>query len=76
MKLEDLSISLDDIRKEVLTMKLCNHENVLTCHACFNVGSTLWLVTPLMAKGSFLHILQHLRGHKMIKDGQGLSVGN
>ena len=75
MKLEDVSISLEDIRKEVLTMKLCDHENVLTCHCCFNVGSTLWIVTPMMIKGSFLRILQYMREEQMVKEGDGLSVG-
>lgn len=75
MKLEDVSISLEDIRKEVLTMKLCNHENVLACYACFNVGSTLWIVTPMMIKGSFLRILQYMKETQMVKEGDGLSVG-
>ena len=74
MKLEDVSISLEDIRKEVLTMKLCDHENVLACHCCFNVGSTLWIVTPMMIKGSFLRILQYMKEVQMVKEEDGLSV--
>ena len=71
LKLEDPSINLEDTRKEVLTMKLCDHENVLTCYCCFNVGCSLWIVTPLMIKGSFLRILQYLSSQKRIQDGQG-----
>lgn len=52
-------------------MKLCDHENVLTCYCCFNVGCSLWIVTPLMIKGSFLRILQYLSSQKRIQDGQG-----
>lgn len=74
LKLEDPSINLEDIRKEVLTMKLCDNENVLTCYCCFNVGSTLWIVTPLMIKGSFLRILQYLAAQHQIRDGQGFQV--
>lgn len=74
IRLEDISINLEDIRKEVLTLKLCNHENVLTCYCCFNVGCTLWIVTPLMNKGSFLRILQYLKRHHRIQDGQGFDV--
>lgn len=74
LKLEDPSINLEDIRKEVLTMKLCNHENVLTCYCCFNVECSLWIVTPLMIKGSFLRILQYLSSHHRIQDGQGFQV--
>lgn len=71
LKLEDPSINLEDIRKEVLTMKLCDNDNVLTCYCCFNVGCSLWIVTPLMIKGSFLRILQYLSSHRRIQEGQG-----
>lgn len=71
LKLEDSSSSLEDIRKEVLTMKLCDHPNVLSCHCCFNVNDELWIVLPYMAKGSFLRILQHLRKDKKLQDGCG-----
>ena len=71
LKLEDPSINLEDTRKEVLTMKLCDHDNVLTCYCCFNVGCSLLIVTPLMIKGSFLRILQYLSSQKRIQDGQG-----
>ena len=74
IRLEDISINLEDIRKEVLTLKLCNHDNVLTCYCCFNVGSTLWIVTPLMNKGSFLRILQWLKRNHQLQDGQGFEV--
>ena len=74
LKLEDASINLEDIRKEVLTMKLCNNDHVLACYSCFNVGCTLWIITPLMTKGSFLRILQYLREHNRVHEGQGFDV--
>ena len=74
IKLEDISVNLEDIRKEVLTLKLCNNENILSCYCCFVVGCTLWIVTPLMIEGSFLRILQYRRRNHNIKDGEGFSV--
>ena len=74
IKLEDISVNLEDIRKEVLTLKLCNNENILSCYCCFVVGCTLWIVTPLMVKGSFLRILQFRRRNHIIKEGEGFSV--
>ncbi|KAK8820984.1 protein kinase [Blastocystis sp. ATCC 50177/Nand II] len=72
LKLENPSINLDDIRKEVLTMRLCSSDNVLSCHCCFNVNASLWIVTPFMSKGSLLRVLQYLRKTGRIKEGQGL----
>ena len=74
IRLEDVSINIEDIRKEVLTLKLCHHDNVLTCHCCFIVGCTLWIVTPLMNKGSFLRILQLLKRARRLPEGQGFEV--
>ena len=74
MKLENPSISLEGIRKEVLAMKLCSSENLLVCYCCFNVNSSLWIVTPFMAKGSFLRILQCMRKLGITKEGEGFDV--
>ncbi len=74
LKLENPSINLDDIRKEVLTMRLCSSSNVLSCHCCFNVNASLWIVTPFMSKGSLLRVLQYLRKTGKIKEGQGFDV--
>lgn len=76
MKLENPSISLEGIRKEVVTMKLCSCDNLLVCHCCFNVNSSLWIVTPFMAKGSFLRILQCMRKSGITKEGEGFDVNS
>jgi serine/threonine-protein kinase OSR1/STK39 len=70
--LEAGGTSLDDIRAEVATMRLCNHPNVLPCYATFAVKSTLWVVTPLMGKGSCLHIMRELKRTHQTEEGEGL----
>ncbi len=70
--LEAGGTSLEDIRAEVATMKLCNHPNVLPCYAAFAVKATLWVVTPLMGKGSCLHIMRELKKLGLAADGEGL----
>ena len=42
-------------------MRLLSHPNVLTCHTAFVNDRNLWLVTPLMTKGSSLQALQTAR---------------
>lgn len=54
-------------------MKLSRHEDVLALHCCFVVKSDLWLVMPLMSKGSCYHVLRCLRKVGRLRDGQGLS---
>jgi serine/threonine-protein kinase OSR1/STK39 len=61
MSLEKVGDGIADIRNEVATMKTCSHANILTCHACFVVNSKLWMVMPLMDRGSCLHILRLLK---------------
>jgi len=55
--LEGLSSDLDDIRKEVATLRLCSYPNVLRYYVSFVEGRHLWLVTQLMCKGSCLHVM-------------------
>ena len=74
MTLENPSINIEAIRKEVLAMKLCACDNLLVCYCCFNVNSSLWIVTPFMAKGSFLRVLQCMRKSGLTKEGEGFSV--
>jgi serine/threonine protein kinase len=73
MALENISTSLEEIQAEVRTMKLSRHENVLDLHCCFVVKSDLWLVMPLMDKGSCYYVLRMLRRLGRLHDGQGLS---
>jgi serine/threonine protein kinase len=55
------STNLAEIRLEVQAMRLLSHPNVLMCHTAFINERNLWLVTPLMEKGSSLHSLQSVR---------------
>lgn len=38
-------------QREVKTMRLCRHPNVLSMHTSFVVETELWIVMPFMAKG-------------------------
>ena len=55
------SANLAEIRLEVQAMRLLSHPNVLACYTAFVNERNLWLITPLMAKGSSLHSLQSIR---------------
>lgn len=55
------SSNLAEIRLEVQAMRLLAHPNVLTCYTAFVNDRNLWLVTPLMQKGSSLYSLQMAR---------------
>lgn len=55
------SSNLAEIRLEVQAMRLLSHPNVLPCYTAFVNERNLWLITPLMAKGSSLHSLQSVR---------------
>ena len=39
-------------------MRLSSHPNVLNCYTSFVMGTTLWLVTQFMSKGSSLACIQ------------------
>lgn len=73
MALENITTSLEEIMAEVRTMKLAKHENVLGLFCCFVVKSDLWLIMPLMDKGSCYYVLRTLRKKGKIPDGHGLS---
>ena len=61
LNLDHVDSNLSEIRSEVQLMRLSSHQNVLTCHAAFVNDINLWLITPLMRKGSSLHCLQTAR---------------
>ena len=61
IKLDSITAALDDVRTEVTTMRLCRHPNVLSLFCCFTAGDELWLVTPLMDKGSCYNVLKTLK---------------
>ncbi|KAH6792133.1 Protein kinase superfamily protein [Perilla frutescens var. hirtella] len=58
LDLEKCNNDLDGIRREVQTMILTDHPNVLQAHCSFTVGHNLWVVMPYMGGGSCLHIMK------------------
>ncbi|KAK3011271.1 hypothetical protein RJ639_012016, partial [Escallonia herrerae] len=48
----------DGIRREVQTMTLIDHPNLLRAHCSFTTGHSLWVVMPYMSGGSCLHIMK------------------
>ncbi|XP_057983935.1 serine/threonine-protein kinase BLUS1 isoform X2 [Malania oleifera] len=58
LDLEKCNNDLDGIRREVQTMSLIDHPNVLQAHCSFTTGHSLWVVMPYMAGGSCLHIMK------------------
>ncbi|KAJ6810246.1 serine/threonine-protein kinase fray2 isoform X1 [Iris pallida] len=56
--LEKCNNDLDGIRREVQTMSLINHPNLLRAHCSFVADHCLWVVMPYMAGGSCLHIMK------------------
>jgi serine/threonine-protein kinase OSR1/STK39 len=61
LNLDHVDTNLSEIRLEVQAMKLSSHPNLLTCYTAFVNDTQLWLVTPLMNRGSSLHCLQSAR---------------
>lgn len=66
MDLEQVTAEIAEISKEVQMMRMCSHVNILRCHASFVNKSSLYLVMPLMEKGSCLHVM-----HEAKKRGLG-----
>ncbi|KAG2710395.1 hypothetical protein I3843_04G024800 [Carya illinoinensis] len=58
LDLEKCNNDLDGIRREVHTMSLIDHPNVLRAHCSFTSGHSLWVVMPYMSGGSCLHIMK------------------
>lgn len=58
LDLEKCNNGLDVIRREVQTMSLLDHPNLLKAHCSFTAGTSLWIVTPYMACGSCVHIMK------------------
>lgn len=58
LDLERCNNDLDTIRREVHTMSLTDHPNLLRSYCSFTVGHNLWVVMPYMAGGSCLHIMK------------------
>jgi serine/threonine-protein kinase OSR1/STK39 len=73
MALENITTSMEEIQMEVHAMKMNKHPNVLDLYCCFVVGSELWLVMPLMDKGSCYYAMRCLRKGNIISEGQGFA---
>ncbi|KAL9255337.1 Serine/threonine-protein kinase fray2-like protein [Drosera capensis] len=58
LDLERCNNDLDGIRREVQTMSLIHHPNVLRAYCSFTAGHNLWVVMPYMSAGSCLHIMK------------------
>jgi serine/threonine-protein kinase OSR1/STK39 len=58
LDIEKCSNDLDGIRREVQTMSLLDHPNLLRAYCSFTNGHQLWVVMPYMAAGSALHIMK------------------
>ncbi|KAL5723691.1 non-specific serine/threonine protein kinase [Ranunculus cassubicifolius] len=58
LDLERCNNDFDGIRREVQTMILTNHPNLLRAHCSFTADQSLWVVMPYMAGGSCLHIMK------------------
>ncbi|KAG8366871.1 hypothetical protein BUALT_Bualt16G0013000 [Buddleja alternifolia] len=58
LDLEKCNNDLDGIRREVQTMILIDHPNLVRAHCSFTTGHNLWVVMPYMAGGSCLHIMK------------------
>ncbi|KAG9449949.1 hypothetical protein H6P81_009914 [Aristolochia fimbriata] len=58
LDLERCNNDLDGIRREVQTMTLIDHPNLLRAHCSFTAEQSLWVVMPYMAGGSCLHIIK------------------
>ncbi|KAL6187068.1 hypothetical protein ACLB2K_043183 [Fragaria x ananassa] len=56
--LEKCNNDMDMIRREVQTMILLDHPNLLKAHCSFMATRSLWIVMPYMAAGSCLHIMK------------------
>ncbi|XP_042498076.1 serine/threonine-protein kinase 4 homolog A isoform X2 [Macadamia integrifolia] len=58
LDLEKCNNDLDGVRREVQTMILIDHPNLLKAHCSFPNGPNLWVVMPYMSGGSCLHIMK------------------
>ncbi|XP_010251251.1 PREDICTED: serine/threonine-protein kinase BLUS1 isoform X4 [Nelumbo nucifera] len=58
LDLEKCNSDLDSIRREVQTMSLIDHPNVLRAYCSFTADRSLWVVMPYMSGGSCLHIMK------------------
>jgi len=59
IELEEFADSnLEEIRRELQTMRMCRHENVIVYHVAFPARKQMWLVMPLLAGGSCANVMR------------------
>ena len=63
LDLENVDANFTDIRLEVQTMRMSQHNNILQCYTSFIRETNLYLVMPLMNRGSSLRCLEMTRKH-------------
>ena len=70
MDLEQVTADIAEVSKEVQMMRMCCHANILRCHASFMSNSSLYLVMPLMEKGSCVHVMHSAKQRGL---GEGMT---
>ncbi|KAM1285267.1 hypothetical protein ACFX2I_028075 [Malus domestica] len=58
LDLDRCNSNFEDIRREAQTMRLIDHPNVVRAFCLFVVERNLWVIMPLMAEGSCLHLMK------------------
>ncbi|CAN0887245.1 Serine/threonine-protein kinase BLUS1 [Linum grandiflorum] len=57
INLDQSRADFDTIRREIKTMTLLSHPNILESHCSFTVDRSLWVVMPFMSAGSLQSII-------------------
>ncbi|KAK7306850.1 hypothetical protein VNO77_44810 [Canavalia gladiata] len=71
LDLDRCNINLDDLRREVQTMSLIDHPNVVRAYCSFAVERSLWVVMPFMDGGSCLHLMKYAYPDGLEEDAIG-----
>jgi len=76
INLDNIDTNLAEIRREVQAMRLSSHPNILGCYTAFVHDVNLWLLTPIMSKGSSLYCLQTARSVLFSQGAPPMSMEN